>query len=96
MLLLCVSIQSIGVCFPGEDHFSCFKLSSVTIFLSVELVLVGFLPSSLACSLVSSLFNSDFGGHVGETLCVYLLILLGDIISHQNSLILVRLYGYTF
>lgn len=47
---------------------------------------MGFSPPSLPCSLVSSLFNSGFGGHAGETLCVELLTLLGDTISWQNSL----------
>lgn len=49
--------------------------------------LADFPPFSLACSLVSSSFTSHFDGHVGKTVQVQLLMLLGNTIS-QRLLIL--------
>lgn len=49
--------------------------------------LVDFPPFSLACSLLSSWFTSHFDGHVGNTVQVQVLMLLGNTIS-QTMLIL--------
>ena len=40
--------------------------------------------SHSVCPLVSSLFSSHLGSHVGETLWVWLLTLLRDTVSHQT------------
>lgn len=46
--------------------------------LQFSVSLMGFSPSSLVCSLLSSLFSSRLGSCLGETSWVYLLLLLGS------------------
>lgn len=52
---------------------------------------MSFTPSSLACSLVFALFHSYLVNNVGETLHVYLLVLLGDKHLTEDSLFLLPL-----
>lgn len=45
----------------------------------------GRFPSILACPLGLYLFGSYFGSHVNETVCVLLLIRLGDTVSQETA-----------
>lgn len=61
--------QPVSVFSPGEGHLSGSQLYALLpVVLCVEFRPVGFSPCSVACPLVSSLFNSCLGSHVGETL----------------------------
>lgn len=97
LVCICVEIQyNLYVSFQDwlfstEQPIVCFPLGKITSptpnfpqllpVLCVGLRPHGLLSSNLACSLMASLFRSCLASHIGETLWVYLLMLVRDITS---------------
>lgn len=69
--------KPISVLFPGEEYFSHSWHSLVAC--------ISFLLFTTVCLLLFSFFSLCLDSHVGENLWVYLLTLLGNIISQQTS-----------
>ena len=72
------SLSTKDVLLPGESHFSCSQLYSITCVFMWNVGLLDSPPFSLTCSLVSALSSSCLNVNVGETLWKYLLVLQGD------------------
>lgn len=73
--------QPVGVVFPGEDRLSCFQLSYSAL---CRVEAMWDFPHLFGMPTGALLFASHLSSHVGETLWVLLLMLLGHTISQQT------------